>query len=110
MFSPSTAWALASATRIRFSCSACFTCTSRCEGGRLLADGLLLFEFGDADRLLTLGFAGADLADLRGVGHLDAFSRSASATRISPSSQLVGHVAAGLLDRLLAAFWPMASM
>ena len=83
-FSPSTALASASASRMRISRSASFDLGLALVAGRLLADLLLLVELGDADRLLARGFAGADSLQLHGVGHLTAFSRSASATRMSP--------------------------
>ena len=80
------------------------------EGGRLLADLLLLVQLGDADRLLALGLAGADRLSLSALATWTAFSRSASATRISPIFSLSATSPRAFWMASEAAFWPMASM
>ena len=71
------------------------------EARRLFADLLLLVQLGQADGLLAARLAGADLAQLVGVGHLDGGCfASASATPMAPELLLLGHVDAGLLHRL----------
>ena len=100
MFSPSIALASASATAMRICCSASLTCDVALEGGRLLADRLFLLELGERtacsrwasrvpiSRCLLALATWIDLVAL-GVGHAD-FAHLL----------LVGHVAAGLLNRL----------
>ena len=76
------------------------TCGLLLEGGRLLADLLLLVQLGNADGLLADGLAGADLAELVGVGHLDGLLALGVGHADFAHLLVVGHVAAGLLDGL----------
>ena len=110
-FSPSTALALASAMRDAHSPLGVLHLGVALEGGRLLADLLLLLQLGHADRLLAHGLAGADLADLVWRWPPGRPSRARrSATRISPIFSLSATSPRAFWIACEAAFWPMASM
>ena len=66
----------------------------------MLADRLFLFQLGDADGLLAARFARADLALLGGVGDLDDLVALGAGHADLALLHFVGHVGAGLLNRL----------
>ena len=110
-FSPAIALALASARAMRIGPLGVLDLGVALEARRLLADLLLLVQFGQAHGLLALGFAGADLAQLVGVGHLDDLVAlglgHADLAQSSPARPRRRALAA---SPAMAAFWPMASM
>jgi len=90
--------------------SASLTWASRSKPPVCSAHLLFLVQLGNAHRLSRLGFVDADLAQLVGVGHLDALLALASATPMAPHFLLLATSMVACCTACEAAFLPIAWM
>ena len=100
MFSPSTACGIGLGDRDTLCLLGLLDRHVALKRRRLLADRLLFLQLGNAHGLLALGLAGADFALLGGVGDLHDLVAIGAGDANFALLHFVGHVAAGLLNRL----------